>query len=67
MSAKTIGTATTDEAAMLIPGIMPAIFIESTPKNRNPIKPENLRPVLGPSMSSATLSRMYPAMASTAI
>ena len=58
MRAKNIGTATTDEAAMLMPGMMPAMFIDRTPKNRKPMKPENLRPVLGPSMSRATLSRM---------
>ena len=57
MSAKTMGTATTDEAAMLMPGIIPAMFMARTPKNRKPMKPENLRPVLGPSMSRATLSR----------
>ena len=58
MRAKTIGTATTDEAAMLMPGMMPAMFMDRTPKNRKPMKPENLRPVLGPSMSRATFSRM---------
>ena len=58
MRAKNIGTATTDEAAMLMPGMMPAMFMDRTPKKRKAMKPENLRPVFGPSMSRATLSRM---------
>ena len=42
MRAKNIGTATTDEAAMLMPGMMPAMFMDRTPKKRKAMKPENL-------------------------
>lgn len=67
ITAKVIGTATTEEAAMLMPGRMPARFIARTAKNANPTKPAHLRPLVGPRSSRATFERMNSAIASTAI
>ena len=64
-AANTRGTATTEEAAILSPGMMPAMFMASTPRKRVPSRGAKRRPFLLPRSMRATLLRTKSAMSSS--